>query len=238
MASEGSALHLAMLHQDDLWLPGRIKAIKEMIRLYPDVAIYLNPSEIIDQGGNRCGSWRCPLPKRQVISGPDLIERLLVQNFIAIPSPVIRKDTWKQSGGMDESLWYTADWDLYLKLAAHGNAVYDQQITTVFRVHSNSLTVTGSRQETDFSDQMHRVINRHISQVPAEKRWKIRKLGLVSATVNANLARAMRGDVWALLASFAAILKLNPIMQLQYLRQSRLFDRVKPRVRAILAGRL
>ena len=52
-----------------------------------------------------------------------VLERLLVQNFIAVPSPVWRRDAWLACGGLDLDLWYTADWDIWLKLARHGPAV-------------------------------------------------------------------------------------------------------------------
>ena len=53
-----------------------------------------------------------------------LIERLVVQNFIGIPAPTIRRDAYLSIGGLDDALWHTADWDQYLKLAAIGSVYY------------------------------------------------------------------------------------------------------------------
>ena len=54
------------------------------------------------------------------------------------------------AGGLDETLWYTADWDLWLKLAAAGPTVYLPRPLAAFRVHPESQTATRSRSADDF----------------------------------------------------------------------------------------
>ena len=49
-----------------------------------------------------------------------VVERLLVQNFISMPAPLFSREAAIRVGGLDEDLWYTADWDFWLKLAAVG----------------------------------------------------------------------------------------------------------------------
>ena len=72
-----------------------------------------------------------------------LRQALLVQNSIAMPAPIFDRQTYRNVGGLDESLWYTPDWDLWLKLAAAGPARYDPYPRTAFRIHGHSLTMTG-----------------------------------------------------------------------------------------------
>src|SRR5947207_2836516 len=63
-------------------------------------------------------------------------------------------------GGLDESLWYTADWDLWLRLAALGRIRYLQSAFAAFRVHAGSQTVVrndvGERRR-----QLETVLDRH-----------------------------------------------------------------------------
>ena len=66
------------------------------------------------------------------------------------------------SGGLDEMLWYTGDWDIWLKLAAQGPVYHHREVTTAFRVHRASLTITGSRDGADFEQQMRTVLDRHL----------------------------------------------------------------------------
>jgi hypothetical protein len=88
----------------------------------------------------RLGLWRCPLPAGESpVPEHTLIERLLVQNFVGIPAPTIRRDAFLSVGGLDNALWYTADWDLYLKLAAIGSVYYHSSPLACFRVHKAPL---------------------------------------------------------------------------------------------------
>ena len=117
----------------------------------PGVSLHLAPSVIVDRNGRNLGLWRCPLPDESELPSSFVTERLLVQNFISAPAPVFRKDAWLACGGMDEALWYTGDWDIWLKLAANGPVRYHNTVTTAFRIHGGSQTVTASRDLIDFA---------------------------------------------------------------------------------------
>src|SRR5207248_6015 len=139
-----TADHVCWLHQDDLWLAGRARAVREWIAAAENAALHLAPSAIIDRDGNTLGFWRCPLPVGRKLESALVTQRLLVQNFIAAPAPVFRKQAWLDCGGMDEQLWYTGDWDVWLKLASIGPVIYHDQVTTGFRIHRGSQTIAGS----------------------------------------------------------------------------------------------
>jgi glycosyltransferase involved in cell wall biosynthesis len=228
--------HLAMLHQDDLWLPGRVAAVRRAIDAWPDAALFLNPSQIIDGGGRAMGVWQCPLPTNVALGTSEVAERLLIQNFISMPASIIRTEAWIRVGGMDDALWYTADWDLYLKIAGAGDTIYSPDVTTAFRIHPRSLTVKGSRDSAGFLEQMERVIDRHIELVPAAGRQRTLKTARVSAAINTSLAATMHGRRIAILKAGLALLSLSPAEIVRYARNSRLHERVLPRLRAKLAG--
>ncbi len=233
---EARAAHVAMLHQDDLWLAGRVDDMRRAIVAHPDAVLLLNPSRIVDQNGHGLGVWRCPLPTGQSIDAPRLAERLLVQNFVAIPAPVARREAWMAAGGLDDTLWYTADWDLYLKIARQGSTVYRHAVTTAFRVHGGSLTVKGSADGEDFAQQMAQVIARHIDLAPAAQRDSVHRRALTSSAVNCALAQAMAGNLGLLVGALGSLLRLGPADVVRYLRDSRIIERALPRVRARLAG--
>ncbi len=179
--------------------------------------------------------WRCPLPADRAIPSAEVLERLLVQNFIATPAPVFRKDAWLACGGLDEALWYTADWDMWLKLAARGPVLYHDSVTTAFRVHGGSLTVTGSRDISDFTQQMEIVLDRHLPRLTAGSESVVRR-ARASIAVNAALASASAGNPSLLPRAASEVLRLGPSGIYRYLRDSRIVERVAPRVRAKLTG--
>lgn len=232
------AAHVCTLHQDDLWLPGRIAAIREWVASGPDAALYLAPTAIIDRDGKALGTWRCPLPSGGAAPSPMVLERLLVQNFIAIPSPVFRRDAWLECGGLDLDLWYTADWDMWLKLAAHGPVHYHDQVTAAFRVHGSSLTMTGSRDPGQFEDQMRIVLKRHLERHPECHSGAVTRAANASIKINVALAAASAGNAGAFAKALGQIIALGPLGLPRYLRDSRLMDRVVPRLRARISGAL
>ncbi len=63
---------------------------------------------------------------------------LYVQNWLAVPSVVFATQRARDCGGLDESLWYTADWDLWLKLLRHGPSVLIGEVGSAFRIHGRS----------------------------------------------------------------------------------------------------
>lgn len=229
---------ICMLHVDDLWLPTRCAEIRKWLSAQFDGVMHLHPSYLIDEAGRRLGMWRCPLPADDSpVPAQILIERLLVQNFIGIPAPTILRDAYLSVGGLDNALWYTADWDLYLKLAAIGNVYYHSTALTCFRVHRNSLTVSGSRNSLDFRNQHQMIIDRHADKMSLVSKAEILPVAAASIDVNTALAEVMAGQFSQLGKVFFAILMLGPRGIRRYFYYSRIVDRVFPRLRALVAGR-
>src|SRR5439155_13444885 len=150
------------------------------------------------------------LPHDLLLDASDIAEHLLVQNFVSIPAPIIGKHAWLDCGGLDPALWYTTDWDLYLKLIRRGPTVYRASPSTAFRVHGSSLTVSGSRDLLNFEQQMQIVLNRHCDLVSQSRLPQIKRRANASITVNCALAKASSGSATALVRAVAAVLKLGP----------------------------
>lgn len=234
---EARAPHVAMLHQDDLWLPGHLDAVRRTIENNPDAALSVGPSVFCDPDGHVVGAWNLPFQPGPITT-QEFISTLLVQCSIATPSPVARRDAWLAAGGMDETLWYTADWDIYLKLAAEGGVAIRREATTAFRLHRGSLTMTGSRRPGSLLPQLEQVLERHLYHVPAHARRRIERRARASIKVNCALADASCGDKGALANAAMRLLSLGPIEMLRYVRESRIIDRVLPRLRLTLSGNL
>ncbi len=221
------------LHQDDAWLPGRVAGIRRVLDKAPRTHFLLHPAVFIGPAGERLGRWRCPLQGPEVAS-ERLIERLLVQNFVAIPAPVFDRALALSSGGLDESLWYAADWDLWLRLGAAGPVRLLDEPLAAFRVHPESQTMARARTEQEFREQLSAVFERHFPswQVQGNRRRAVERAARFSIFVNSALASAGRGErrlpVLRLASEFV---RLRPSGWRRYLRDSRIADRVLPRLR-------
>jgi glycosyltransferase involved in cell wall biosynthesis len=243
VASTNRGLSLAkgeyacFLHQDDLWLPNRLHIMKKIIKDYPTVDLFLHSSIFIDSKNNVLGLWRCPLPVFPVTTDSRLmIEKLLIQNFISIPAPIFKRTTALKVGEMDETLWYTADWDFWLKIASCGDALYYPKPLSAFRIHPGSQTIVGSSHTQNFREQLESVANKHLShwEAPDPIKKEVGKIIFFSNRVNSTLAGTLHGekyDFWGLLSSF---LLLGPLGWRRYLRDSRIWERTVARLRARL----
>jgi len=217
------------LHQDDVWLPGRLAAVRREIEGHPGVGLVLHHAQFMGPGGERLGRWRCPLPPG-ALPPARLLERLLVQNFIAIPAPTFRRDLALASGGLDEALWYAADWDLWLRLAAAAPARLVDAALAGFRIHPQSQTLARASAHVEMAAQLAAVLARH---APAGLPGGLRRAAEYSVRVNGALAAAAAGGgrgapLPRLVAGFAA---LGPRGWITYLRDSRILERVAARLR-------
>ncbi len=235
--SIAKAEYVCFLHQDDLWIENRLPRMKQIVKEYPEVNLFLHSSLFIDSQENPLGLWQCPLPKYpQIIDSSLAIEHLLIQNFIAIAAPIFKRDLALQVDGLDETLWYTADWDFWLKIAASGQSLYYPQPLTAFRVHPNSQTVMRSSSQTEFKQQMQSVIEKHLLgwEVDESKKEKTNQVALFSTEVNTTLAAMIHQQQTNMAKLVYSFINLGPVGWHKYMRDSRIGERVSARLKAKL----
>jgi glycosyltransferase involved in cell wall biosynthesis len=225
--------YVCFLHQDDLWLPARLAVLKQLTVKAPEATLYIHPVRYLDARGQDVGPWRCPLPAGR-LSPPVVIERLLVQNFIAMPAPLFPRDKALEVGGLNEALWYTADWDFWLKMAACGPIVYHPRALAAFRIHAHSQTAQGIARAAEMRRQIEAVLDKHLPIWEAlyPTRREVRAVARLAVELNYALATLVHGQrpigrllIWQLLG-----LGWEDLHRL--LRDSRLLERVLARVRA------
>jgi GT2 family glycosyltransferase len=221
-----------LLHQDDLWVPGRIARLRVEVERAKG-ALVLHNSIFVDPDGRKLGPWTCPLPEGDVPS-EQFIERLLIQNFVAIPSPIFRRNAVLGSGGLDEDLWFTADWDLWLRLGALGPVRFIAETLAAFRVHPASLTVARKLLPNEWEQQLTAVTDRHLQNwaVTGKLRASVEQAAAASIAVNSALAAASRGEPVEYSSVLLRLLALGPSGWHRYLRDSRIVQRVRSRLKA------
>lgn len=229
--------YVCFLHHDDFWLKDRLKIMKGLVRQFPDVTLFLHPSYFIDVQGNYVGQWKCPLPSHpKVINSNLMLERLLVQNFISILGPIIKREAALKVGGLEETLWYTADWDFWLKIAAYGDTVYYPKPLSGFRIHPSSQTIVRSSHIQDFQEQLESVAQKHLSSwaAPVHIKKEVSKIASFSNKVNSSLAGTLHGENINWVSLLLSFLKLGLLGWQRYFRDSRIWERAIARLRARL----
>ena len=226
-----------MLHQDDVWMPGRVAALKGLSERRPDAALWVHDAWFIDKNDRTVGRFGPPFGNvEKLVPEEDVVSTLLVQNTIALPAVMFRREAALNSGGLDESLWYTADWDLWLRLARTGSLAWLPDRLSGFRLHGSSLTLKGSRNLDDFRNQMATVLNRHIGALPAARAAQVKPLAAASIGMNAALASAYHRQPADWSGTLLQVLKLGPTGALSLVRDTQILQRVMSRVRTGLKG--
>jgi len=230
--SIATSKHACFLHQDDLWLEGRLQNMKNAIADCPEASLYLHDAVFIDGQGKPLGLWKCPFSRKErAISLEEMKHKLLVQNFIAIPSPVFNRQLALDLGTLNSELWYTADWDFWLKLASKGDTYYIPKALAAFRVHGDSQTIRRSSSVSEFRQQMRLVVDKHLDTKPKSE---VAKVAFFSTEVNTTLAAMVHGESPNLVKLGINFLALGPMGWRRYWQDSRIQERISARLKAKL----
>jgi glycosyltransferase involved in cell wall biosynthesis len=227
--------YVCMLHTDDVWRADRVATLRAVHERHPTAGFLLHPVRFIDPMSRSLGKWHAPLPTDRLLSSAEVLDHLIVQNFISCPAPVLRRDL--VGTGIDPSLWYTGDWELYLRVAVSTTSVYIDEPLADFRLHTTSLTMQRSRSSSDFRQQLDRVLERFEGAVPRARRERLVNLARFSNAVNAALADGFHGRMRGLLSVLPHALRLGRGDFGRYLNDSRILERTSARLRLLKRSR-
>jgi len=219
------------LHCDDFWLPGRIARLWGEMETSKGTLI-LHNAMFVGLEGQRLGPWTCPLPEG-IVPSNQFMEHLLIQNFIAINSPVFRRKVVLESGGLDEALLFSADWDLWLRLGALGPVRFITETLGAYRIHAESVTTASKLPSSEWEPQLTKVLVRHLNHLDCtgKHRASVERASRASITVNYALSSVYRGEHIKPSAILLELLALGPFGWRRYLRDSRIVQRVRSRLK-------
>jgi glycosyltransferase involved in cell wall biosynthesis len=235
--AEARGEFVCLLHQDDRWEPGRLEALRRLSCDYPACDFMVHSSYYINPAGRRVGNWTLPFGGCRTALAPEhFLERMMVQNLLAIPAPIFRRELVLQVGAMREDLWFLADWEFWGRLAAAGQvAVCPQQLTS-FRVHAMSQTATRSQDADDLRWQYYQAIDtvaEHlVGRLAPHRIARARRAAALNCEVSIMLALMSHGRRENIGNVLRAAIRLSPAAWWQFWRDSRLHQRVLGRLRA------
>ena len=204
---------IAFLDADDLWLPEKLeRQVQSLIDTKADV-VYSDIT-IIYEGDIDLGLTEFPTATGET-EGIRMFDLLLIENRIPVASVILRKEIFNVAGPFEESRTYQGceDYDLWLKLAAHGALFYGMPEKLVkYRRHSTAMT----HKESKVLKPMLRVIRRQIDNGnlnEKQKRFRIR--GLYRNLIGALLSEGELAEAREYLKEFADWDKSGVVTSLQ-----------------------
>ena len=172
--ARGSAPYVCWLNSDDLLLPdGLVALLRKLQKCVAAPAAYGRAWNLIEQTQQRSPVWVEPFEVR----------RLARRCIVSQPASLIRRSAWEAIGGLDESLHFAIDYDLWWRLYREcGPLEFVDRLVAINRIHPQ--TKSSNNRYEHFREGVA-VVRRHGGRVPL---WAT----LLPMRLRWRLARAKR----------------------------------------------
>jgi glycosyltransferase involved in cell wall biosynthesis len=125
---------LAWINADDTYLSGAVRAAVTAFQEHPEANIVCGGVQLIDSEGIPTGAVK---PVALDLSG-----LLDLHHYLPQPAVFLRAEAVRSVGGIDASLQYAMDLDLYLRLAACAPIHFLDETLAAHRLHPSSKTMS------------------------------------------------------------------------------------------------
>ena len=134
---------LGWLNSDDTFAPGAVRAAAEFFRDHPDIDIVYGDATYTDALGRHVADC--------VHVEPYSRHRLFrYSDFMVQPATFFRRTAFEAVGGVDVSIHWAMDYDLWLRMVANGAKVaYLPRVLAHFRWLADNKTATGGHGRLD-----------------------------------------------------------------------------------------
>ncbi len=180
---------IAFLDDDDLYDPDHLATLARASEQSQYQGWYTNAvSAFVAVGESGAHETR----SRQRLFDSDFDrERLLIDNYIPLPTLLVRRETFLELGGFDPEFDLFEDWDFLIRLSRRGDLMHVPRITCEIRhiEGSGSVTMASPEGSDAFRDAKLRVWQKHADLVDFDvfarvfEKEKQRRLDLQSALV-------------------------------------------------------
>jgi GT2 family glycosyltransferase len=187
---------LGWLNSDDTYAAGAFRIAMDYLEAHPDVALVYGIANFIDARGELIGP--CvhiePYTRRRLFHYSDIIVQ---------PAAFFRRSAFDAVGGLDTSLNWGMDYDLWLKIAARFKIAYIPKLLANYRWIAGNKSSTGGFARVD---EIARILAKHGLGLPAYNRLERVNLHLEAAR-SALRQGALAGSAGALACAAANVLR-------------------------------
>jgi glycosyltransferase involved in cell wall biosynthesis len=144
--------YVCLFHQDDLMIPDNLEAKVRMLDENPELGLVHSNAQLIGPSDEVVAEQWLSNPTAAddgVHAGLPYLRRLLTGvNLVCCPSVVARRDCYERLGGFDGRLPYTADWEMWMRIAAFHDVGYVLRPLVRYRLHEGmaSRAFRGARE--------------------------------------------------------------------------------------------
>jgi glycosyltransferase involved in cell wall biosynthesis len=142
---------VAWLNADDLYAPGALSAVAAAFAAAPAAQWLVGRYDVIDAADRpiRHGIVRYKRRRLDRCGTSGFRRAILRQNLVPQPAVFWRRDFGRRVGPLDESLHWTMDYDLWLRMAAVSPPLISDRLLARFRHHAASKSGAFDRRQFD-----------------------------------------------------------------------------------------
>lgn len=159
---------LGWLNSDDVFEPGSIREAVEHLNRHSQSQAVFGDADFIDPQGNFESHF-----EGRAFKAP----KMFFERFVPQPAVFFRRSALEQAGGLNPSLHYAMDYDLWWKMALVGPIDYVPRTWAKYRRHPDSKSTTSQAwQWTEAAASLKELFAR--SDIPAEwRKYKAQAMG-------------------------------------------------------------
>lgn len=131
-AAQGDVV--AFLDADDWWEPGHIAAVAGLLERFPEAAVAFSMARASDDAGRQSARL---IPESQPT---DVFWICIHNNIVPQLGAAVRRKAFLAVGGYNESMRYSEDYDLWLRLARRWPFVCTYEVTANHRAHDAQVS--------------------------------------------------------------------------------------------------
>jgi glycosyltransferase involved in cell wall biosynthesis len=150
---------LAWLNSDDVYIGGALQKVVNFFRSHTDAVFVYGNTYFIDEDGKVIG---------EAVAEPFDLIKMAVRTLFSQQSTFIKKGAFIDSGGLDTSLRYVMDYDLWVRMAKKYKLDYMPEFLALFRLQEKSKTVS-SQEACAFSREYLMNIRKHYDWAPLNR---------------------------------------------------------------------
>jgi len=195
-AARASGAYFAFLDSDDYWLPGKLAADLARFERADQPALVYSRGRNVDPRDQPLGERQLEHPEG------DVFWLLAREAFMPMSTVAVRADAFQACDGFveDRDLSGTADWELWLRLAARWPVGFVEQTATCIRVHGRNMSSDPAYMERAMlSGVRHALADPVIATRARGREGFIRACMYVTIALNAY-TNGRRGRSWVWLA--------------------------------------
>lgn len=140
---EAAGKWIAFLDSDDIWMSGKMKAVRASMEAHPDSTIIAHDEYAVDEKDMESRRL-CSLHEGHDES-KDLFIQLYEGNLFSTSCMVIKKEIIERAGGFDESLRSAQDYDLWIRCGMYGKLFYIPEPYEIYVTREGNITANTYR---------------------------------------------------------------------------------------------